>query len=221
MNLREELFSKRDFNYKAFHQKLVPNIDSGRIIGVRLPEIRKIAKRAYNENAENALEYYEEIMVYGLTLSFKKCGAEEHMEDLKSFVPLIDNWAVCDTCVCSFKFTNKYKDEMYEFVKGFIGRGEYETRFAVVMLLCYYIDETHVDEVLSLLKGINSDLYYINMAVAWAISVAFVKFRDKTLPLLEEKTLMPDVQNKAIQKIRDSYRVSKEDKELVKCLKIR
>lgn len=221
MNLREELFKAQDLKYKEFHKKLVPTVNEDKLIGVRLPDIRKIAKAAYKENAENLLEYYEEIMVYGLTLSMKKCSAEEHIKDLEKFVPLIDNWAVCDTCVSSFKFTNKYKAEMYDFVKSQIGRGEYETRFAVVMLMCYYHDDEYIDEVLTILKNIKSDLYYINMAVAWALSVAFVKEREKTLKLLEEKSLSKDVQNKTIQKIKESLRVSKEDKSLVNCLKIR
>lgn len=221
MNLREELFKAQDLKYKEFHKRLIPNIDENKIIGVRIPVIRKIAKKAFAENAVNALEYYEEIMVYGLTLSFKKCSAKEHMSDLKSFVPLIDNWAVCDTCVSAFKFTNKYKDEMYDFVKAYVGKGEYETRFAVVMLMCYYLDDVHIDEVLTILKRINSEKYYINMAVAWALSVAFVKYRDKTLSVLEEKSLSADVQNKAIQKIKDSFRVSKEDKQLVSFLRIK
>ncbi|MBR6392178.1 MAG: DNA alkylation repair protein [Eubacterium sp.] len=219
MDLRKELFKAQDLKYRDFHKSLVPTVNEEMLIGVRLPEIRKIAKAAYRENAENRLEYYEEIMVYGLTLSLKKCTAQEHMEDLKRFVPLIDNWAVCDTCVSSFKFTNKYKKEMYGFVKSYIGKGEYETRFAVVMLMCYYLDDEYIDGVLEILKGIKSDNYYINMAVAWALSVAFVKYREKTLSLLEENSLSKDVQNKTIRKIRESYRVSKEDKEYVKALK--
>ena len=82
MNLREELFKAQDLKYKEFHKKLVPTVNEDKLIGVRLPDIRKIAKTAYKENAENLLEYYEEIMVYGLTLSMKKCPAEEHIKDL-------------------------------------------------------------------------------------------------------------------------------------------
>ncbi len=220
MELRNELFKEQDLRYREFHSKLVPNIDKKKIIGVRLPLLRKIAKQAFRENADNMLEYYEEIMVYGLTLSMKKCSAIEHIEDLKSFIPLIDNWAVCDTCVSSFKFTNKYKEEIYPFVLSYINKSEYETRFAVVMLMCYYLDGEHIDEVLEILKGIKREEYYVNMAVAWAVATAFVKCREKTLALLFEKSLSPEVQNKSIQKIRDSFRVSKEDKELVKSLKI-
>lgn len=220
MELRNELFKEQDLRYREFHSKLVPNIDKKKIIGVRLPLLRKIAKQAFRENADNMLEYYEEITVYGLTLSMKKCSAREHIEDLKSFIPLIDNWAVCDTCVSSFKFTNKYKEEIYPFVLSYINKSEYETRFAVVMLMCYYLDGEHIDEVLEILKGIKREEYYVNMAVAWAVATAFVKCREKTLALLFEKSLSPEVQNKSIQKIRDSFRVSKEDKELVKSLKI-
>lgn len=220
MDLRQKLLENQDLKYKEFHKKLVPNIDENKIIGVRIPIIRKIAKEAFLSNAENKLEYYEEIMVYGLTLGMIKCSADEHMNQLEGFVKLIDNWAVCDTCCSSFKFTKKYKDEMYPFILSYIGKGEYETRFAVVMLMDYYLCDEYIDKVLEIIKNINSNYYYVNMACAWAVQAAFVKYRNKTLALLKSKCLNADVQNKAIQKIRDSYRVSDSDKELLKLFKI-
>ncbi len=215
MDLRKELFENQDLKYREFHKKLVPNIDENRIIGVRIPVLRKIAKRAYIENAENKCEYYEEIMVYGLSLSFRKCSAREHIEDLKRFVPLIDNWAVCDSCCSAFKFTNKYKAEMLDFILSCIGKGEYETRFSVVMLMDYYLCDGYIDKTLEIISSLESEYYYVNMALSWAVQAAFVNQREKALALIKSKTLKPEVQNKAIQKIRDSYRVSDEDKKLL------
>ena len=143
-----------------------------------------------------------------------------HREDLASFIPLIDNWAVCDSCCASFKFTAQYREELYPFIKSYLSGSEYEARFAVVMLMDYYLTDGYIDEVLSLLCEIKSDYYYVNMAVAWALSVAFVKYRDKTLPYLTQKTLTPAVQNKTIQKIKESYRVTDTDKQLLNSFKI-
>lgn len=215
MNLRETLFAHQDLKYKAFHCRLVPTVDDDNIIGVRLPELRKIAKQAYRENADNALEYYEEKMVYGFTLGMKKGSAEEHMADLREFAPLIDNWAVCDSCCASFKFTKRYREELLPFLKGYLNGTEYEVRFAVVMLLQYYLTEEYIDEVLDILFGIEREEYYIQMAQAWAIAEAFTKWRDKTLPLLSACILIPAIQNKAIQKMRDSFRISPEDKKML------
>lgn len=92
MNLREELFNNRDLKYRDFHKKLVPNVDESKIIGVRVPIVRKIAKSAFQNNAENLCEYYEEKEVLGLTISMKKCSVEEHKKDISEFVSLIDNW---------------------------------------------------------------------------------------------------------------------------------
>ena len=216
MDLREELFSNQDLKYREFHKKLVPNVDENRIIGVRLPVMRKLAKQDFGENK---CEYYEEIMIKGFTVANKKCSVEEHLEDLKNFVPMIDNWGVCDSVCSSLKFTEKYKEEMYPFILSYIDKSEFETRFAIVMLIDYYLTDEYIDEVLDIFRKTSGE-YYVNMAVAWAISAAFVKYREKTLALLEEKTLPKDVQNKAIQKIKDSFRVTKEDKDYLSGLKI-
>ncbi len=220
MDLRKELFNNQDLKYREFHKRLIPNIDGDKIIGVRLPVLKKIAKIAFEEKAENKCEYYEEIMVYGLSLSYKKCSATEHIEDLKRFVPLIDNWAVCDSCCSSFKFTNKYKAEMLDFILSYIGKGEYETRFSVVMLMDYYLDDDYIDNTLKVLSSIDSEYYYVNMAISWAVQAAFVKSREKALALIKSRTLKAVVQNKAIQKIRDSYRVSDEDKNMLLAYKL-
>lgn len=220
MDLRKELFDSQDLEYKNFHIRLVPNINPDTVIGVRTPIMRKIAKQAFRGNAENLCEYYEEKMIYGFTLGLKKCGADEHIEDIRSFVPMIDNWAICDMCTSSFKFIKKYQDEMLDFILSYIGKSEYETRFAVVTLMDYYLDDKHIDMVLNILKSINSEYYYVNMAIGWALATAYCKFDDKVTKILEAKMLSPDVQNKAIQKIRDSFRVTKEQKDYIGTLKI-
>ena len=221
MNLRDELFANQDLAYRELHKRIVPNVAPERIIGVRLPVLRKIATAAFRENADNQKEYYEEVMVYGFTLGMKKGTAAEHEADLRGFVPLIDNWAVCDSCCASFKFTKTYRAELFPFLKSYLSGSEYEIRFAVVMLMQYYLTEPYFDEVLALIAGIESDYYYVNMAAAWAIAEAFIRYRDKTLPLIESRQLPVFVHNKAIQKIRESLRVSETDKIYLKTLKIK
>ena len=220
MNLREELFNNRDLKYRDFHKKLVPHVDESKIIGVRVPIVRKIAKSAFQNNAENLCEYYEEKEVFGLTLSMKKCSVEEHKKDISDFVSIIDNWGICDTCTASMKFIAKDKAQYFDFLSSYIGAGEYPTRFAIVALMDYYLDVEYIDSVLDLYKTISSDKYYVNMALAWAYSTAFVKYEEKVFGLIKSKTLSPWVQNKTIQKIRESYRVDKEIKEKLKEYKI-
>lgn len=212
MNLREELFKNQDLKYKEFHSRLVPNIDADKIIGVRVPMLRKIAKQAFRENAENLCEYYEEQVVRGLTVGMKKCSKEEHFEDIRAFVPLIDNWATCDICASSFKFVKNNQDDYFDLFVSYINKSEFETRFGVVMLMDFYIDDRYIDSVLDILKSVRSEYYYVNMAVAWALSVAFVKYEARVTEILKSNILSKDVQNKTIQKIKDSFRVDKETK---------
>lgn len=212
MNLREEIYANQDLDYRQFHKKLIPTVRDDKFVGVRVPVLRKIAKSALKENAENKCELYEEIMVYGFTLGLKNCTVEEHISDLKKFVPLIDNWAVCDCCCSSFKFCKKYQAQMYDFIKSYLSKGEYAQRFAIVMLMDYYIDDAYIDEVLDILKKLKSEYYYVNMAAAWALSVAFVKYRDKVMQVIESGELCAEIQNRTIRKIKDSYRVDKPDK---------
>ncbi len=220
MNLREELFSNQDLEYKAFHSKLIPTVNPDEIIGIRLPVLRKKAKSLAKENIDFPAEYYEEKMLKGLVIGYEKCDIEKHLKDLADFVPMIDNWAVCD-CVCStLKFTEKNREAVWNFLQQYIHGSEYEVRFLVVMLMDYFFTDEYIDRVNDILLSIKRDEYYINMAIAWALSVEFVKYEEKTMTIFENKLLSVWVHNKAIQKTCESYRVSKETKAYIKTLKI-
>lgn len=221
MEIREELFKTQDLKHKEFQSKLIPTVNPDFIIGVRIPKLREIAKNAVKENltVENCL-YFEEFMVKGFMIGYNKKSAEEKIIELENFVPLIDNWAVCDSVCSSLKFTNKNKNLVFEFLKNYIYAGEYKTRFAVVMLMNYFLCDEYIDSVLDIFKSIQSDFYYVNMAVAWALSVAYVRYPKKVMLILENKDLPKWVHNKTIQKCCESYRVSKEDKEYLKKLKV-
>lgn len=220
MNLREELFNLQDLKYRDFHSALVPNIDKEQIIGVRLPELRKIGKKLTDNNFD--WHYYEEIMLHGFYIGYAKLSYEERISLLTEFIPYINNWAVCDCVSSTLKFVNKNKESFLEFLKPYMNsEKEYELRFAIVMLMDYYLDDECLQFTVDYLAKIKSDYYYVNMAVAWALSVAFVKKSSSVLPLIENYILPPFVHNKTISKICDSYRVDKTTKEILKTYRIK
>lgn len=220
MSLREELFINQDLKYKEFHSKLIPTVSPDEIIGVRIPILRKIAKALAKDNQPFPIEYYEEKMVKGFIIGYEKCDIEKHLNDLADFLPLIDNWAVCD-CVCStLKFTEKHRENVWNFLQQYINGSEYEVRFLVVMLMDYFLIDEYIDRVNDIFLSFDRKEYYINMAIAWALSVEFVKYEDKTMSIFESRVLPPWVHNKAIQKTCESYRVSAETKAYIKTLKI-
>jgi len=220
MNLREELFNLQDLKYRDFHSALVPNIDKEQIIGVRLPELRKIGKKLTDNNFD--WHYYEEIMLHGFYIGYAKLSYKERISLLTEFIPYINNWAVCDCVSSTLKFVNKNRSDFLEFLKPYMNsQKEYELRFAVVMLMDYYLDDEYLKFTVDYLSKIKSDYYYVNMAVAWALSVAFVKDSNLVLPLIENYALEPFVHNKTISKICDSYRVDKPIKEKLKTYRIK
>lgn len=221
MDIREELFKNQDTKYADFHSRLVPNIERERIIGVRIPVLRKISKKVANDKYKLSNYYYEEIMIKGMIIGYEKCSIEKHLSDLKDFVPLIDNWAVCDCCCATYKFTQKNMTAVWNFILPYLSGSEYEIRFAVVMMMDYFLTDDYIDEVLEKLIFLKSDEYYVNMAVAWALSVAFVKFEEKVYKIIEENRLSAWVHNKTIQKICESNRVDKNTKDALKQLKIK
>lgn len=220
MKIREELFKFQDLNYKEFHKKLVPDLDEDKIIGVRVPILRKIAKQAVKERLiVDAPYYYEEFMIKGLMIGYSKAQLDEKLNQLKEFVGLIDNWAVCDGCCSNLKFTEKNREIMLDFISPYINKSQFETRFAVVMLMLYYLCDEYIDRALELMLTVNFGEYYADMAVAWALATAMVRYPEKVLAVIENNSLPVWVHNKTIQKCRESYRISKEMKEHLNALK--
>lgn len=220
MNLREELFSYQDLKYRDFHSVLVPNIDKDKIIGVRIPQLRKIGKALKNDDFD--WHYYEEVMLHGFYIGYAKLPYDEKISLLKKFIPYIDNWAVCDCVSSTLKFVNKNKADFLEFLKPYMqSKNEYELRFAVVILMNYYLDDEYFDFTVDCLSKVKSDCYYVNMAVAWALSVAFVKNDQPVLKLIESRSLPVFVHNKTISKICDSFRVEKQMKDKLRSYRIK
>ena len=226
--IREQLFQLSEESYKDFNRNIVPGEE--RMIGVRLPALRKLARetakssgREYLDEAAEVMgpdSLHEEIMLYGMVLGYTKMEKEERAERLDRFVPLIRTWAICDTCVTGYKFMEKEPDYWFDYLKRYeTSDKEFDLRFMIISMLSHFIDDRHIDEVLRLCGSIRNDGYYTKMGVAWTVSVCYVKYPEKTRKFLESGVMDEFTHNKSIQKIRESYRVSREEKEELKKLK--
>lgn len=220
-----ESFTKiGDSNFLEFNKKLV--FTKYQMIGIRTPILKDIAKKVSKGNIISYLEncnctYYEEIILFGFVLSYVK-DLDCFFKYFYKFINYIDNWAVCDMCIASMKIIKKNKAVFISYVKDLIGsKKEYYVRVGVIILLDYYLDDTYIDQVFGLLDSIDREEYYINMAIAWCVSICFIKYRNKTLSYLNNCKLNKFTFNKALQKARESKRVSIEDKILLQNMKIK
>lgn len=223
--IKKELQNLADTKYKEFHKGLCPGTEN--IIGVRVPVLREYAKKLSKkyeiddllENIDD--EYYEEIMLQGMLIGLKKDKEIANiLKNIEKFVPKIDNWAVCDTFCAGLKITKKNLDKMWEFLQKYVKSSkEFEIRFGVVMILDYYITESYLDRNFKVFDSIKSDKYYVQMAVAWAVSMCLIKFYDKTIEYLNKCKLDKFTYNKALQKAIESYRITNEQKEELRNMK--
>lgn len=222
--IKEKLLNLADEEYKKFHTSLCPNTIE--ILGVRAPKLRELAKEItksenVKEYLENAIDdSYEEILLQGMVLGLWKTNIEEFTYYLEKFVPKIQSWAICDMSVSSFKIVKKNKEYIWNFLQKYSKSDkEYEIRFVLVMILNYYIEEEYLEEVFKMLNSINNEAYYVKMAKAWAIQVAFVSFPVESIKFLENNKLDDWTYNKALQKILESYKVSEETKQIIRNMK--
>lgn len=217
-----KLYDLTEEDFRVFNSKLLPGVT--RILGVRLPAMRKLAKktakgdfRSYLEEAHEKItadSIHEEIMMQGLVIGYAKMERDEYRKYLDEFVPKISNWSVCDSCVNGFKFMRNDPEYWFDYLKIYRdSKEEFELRFMIVAMMNHFVDEDYIDEILSICNEIHHDGYYVKMAVAWTLQVCYVKFPEKTSRLLENNGMDDFTHNKAIQKIRESYQVSREEKE--------
>lgn len=211
------LMNLQDKKYKEFHSSLVLN-SKYEIIGIRVPVMREIAKNIAKTDIEEFLKYaqdkyYEEVMIQGLVIShikdeslFNKC--------FKDFIKKIDNWALCDTFCSSIKIVRKYEEKYFkEAIELSLNKKEFNSRVGLVLILDHFVKQDKLETIFDTLNKIESDKFYINMAEAWLLCDMYIKFPKETYKFLMNNNLNKFTQNKAISKIHDSYRVSKEDKE--------
>lgn len=223
--IREQLLELAEDEYKKFSSNLLPGIDN--LIGVRLPHLRKIAKKIAKTNwrsymGNNSYIYFEEVMLKGMVIGYlDECEIEENLKYIADFVPLINNWSICDSFCVGLKITNKNKERVWEFLQPYISSDkEFEVRFAVVMMINFYINEDYIELVLKKLDNIKHDGYYVKMAVAWAVSICYIKFEKVTLEYLKNNNNLDNyTYNKALQKICESLKVDKKSKDLIRSMK--
>ena len=224
LEIEKELLNMQDKKYKEFQKGICPGVEE--IIGIRIPILRSYAKellKRYDfkylmENIPS--NYYEEIMLQGMLIGQAKLDFNEIIKYVEDFIPKIDNWAVCDTFCTGLKITKKQKEEMWNFIQKYIKSDkEFYIRFGIVLILNYYIDEDYLYKNFKIFDSIKSDKYYVQMAVAWAISFCLIKFYDKTIEYLKNSKIDKFTYNKSIQKAIESYRITKEQKEFLRTLK--
>jgi 3-methyladenine DNA glycosylase AlkD len=221
--IREQLNELAEEDYKKFSSRLLPNTNN--ILGVRLPVLRKIAKqiaaedwRSYLEGASS--EYFEEVMLQGMVIGCAKAEIEEILSYVEKFVPKIDNWSVCDSFCVGLKITNQYKERVWNFLKPYYSsQNEFEIRFSIVMLIDFYIDEEHIYQVFDILNSIKSEAYYVKIAIAWAVSICYIKLPVATTAFIKQNNLDDYTYNKALQKITESQRVNVKTKAVIRSMK--
>lgn len=220
---KSRLLELSDEEYAGFQSKLTPGIDRKLFIGVRVPEARKLAKEIYKSgNGDEFLlelphEYYDENMLHGLILSEYK-DYDECILQVDRFLPYVDNWAVCD--IMSPKCFKKNKDRLIEKIVEWSGSSEvYTARFGMEMLMTHFLDEDFKPEYLDIPARVKLEDYYAKMMVAWFFATALAKQWDATVPYIENGRLERWTHNKTIQKARESYRISRQQKEYLKSLK--
>lgn len=214
-----------DEKYKEFHGKLIPGVDTV-FYGVRVPALRKLAKQIVKEDWRGFVELTKESEVYemnmlcGMVTALAKCDFNEKLEYVERFIPAINNWAVCDIVCGDMKDVKKNRERMFDFIQPYLNSDrEYEVRFAVVILMQYFLTDEYIKDVLKIYEGIRHDGYYVKMAVAWGISLCFIKYRDITLAYMTSCNLDDFTYNKSIQKMIESFRVSDEDKQMLRGMK--
>ncbi|NFN18520.1 DNA alkylation repair protein [Clostridium botulinum] len=223
--IKEKIFELSDSKYKEFHSKLCPNTNN--IVGVRVPILRNLAKEIakgnwidYLSQPEN--EYYEEIMLQGMVIGLAKMDIYERIKYIEEFVPKIYNWGICDTFCAGLKCFKSNKEKGLKLLNTYLdSQKEFELRFAIVLLLDFYIVDEYIDRVIEILDNIHHDGYYVKMAVAWAISICYIKYPEKTKTYLKDNKLDDFTYNKALQKITESYRVDKDEKIIIRNMKRR
>ena len=218
--MQKELFALQDLKYRDFHSKLLPGVDKEIIIGIRTPVLRKFAKEfSKRKEAEEFLQdfphqYYEENNLHMMIITgikdYDKC-----LEEIKKFVPYINNWATCDLPLP--KCFGKHKEELFPQIREWIASDHtYTIRYGLGTLMSLYLDEDFKPEYLELVASVRSEEYYVNMMMAWYFATALAKQWEATVPYIEQRKLPQWVHRKTIQKAVESYRITSEQKTYLK-----
>ena len=219
--VREQLLAMAEPSFRDFVVPLTPG--AGQVIGVRIPRLRTMARDIVRGDwqtflKENPLYYFEERMLQGFVIGYASCSIEEKLSYITAFIPLIDNWSICDSFCWSLK--KGEREAMWQFIQPYFhSKKEFEVRFAVVMALRNFVEEMHISILFDLLEGACADGYYARMGIAWAVSVCYVKFPRRTLAFLRHTSLDDETYNRSLQKMVESRRVSAVEKAKIRDMK--
>ncbi len=208
--LKKELILLSDEKYKKFSSSLLPNVDN--ILGVRLPTLRKIAKKIAKSNYKDFLiqndnSFAELTLIEAMVIGLIK-DENEAFELAENFISKITNWSICDTFCASFKFFSKNKTKTMKLLEKYLNsKNEFESRFCFVVLLMYFIEDDYV-YVFDCLKNFNNNAYYAKMAAAWCLSYCLIKKFDTCILDIQKNNIMPWVARKGVTKALESYRLN-------------
>ena len=221
--MRERLFELQDLKYRDFQAGLIPNIEKDLFIGVRTPELRRLAKEIANDEDTIAFlkdvphKYFYENQLHAFIISLGR-NFDETVGAVEAFLPYVNNWATCDQL--SPKVFKKHKKELLPYIKKWIkSKKTYTVRFAIGMLMEHFLDDDFDVQYPKMVAGVKSDEYYINMMIAWYFATALAKQYDASIPFIENGSRDAWTHNKAIQKSVESRRISTAQKEYLKALK--
>lgn len=224
-NLIDRLFEMQDLKYRDFSHSLMPTVDKEKVIGVRTPALRKLAKEFFKDkNIKNFMSslphrYYEENNLHAFMIEQIK-DFDTAISEIDRFLPYVDNWATCD-CMSPKAFKKDLDRLLIKTDKWLASTHTYTVRYGICTLMRYYLDDRFSPDLLKKVAEIRSDEYYINMMIAWYFATALAKQYDEALPYISERKLDKWTHNKAIQKAIESYRVPDEHKAHLKTLKIK
>lgn len=223
--IQSNLFELQDLEYREFHSKLMPTVEKEKIIGVRTPNLRKLAKDINKSDFKEAFlkalphKYYEENNLHAFLIE-QIIDFDECISSLDDFLLHVDNWATCD--MMTPKILGKYPDKLYEKITEWIASSHtYTVRFAIVTLMKFFMGDCLDRNHLNLVLSIKSDEYYVNMAIAWYLATALASNWELVVPYIEKQQFDKWVHNKAIQKAIESFRITPEQKIYLKTLKLK
>lgn len=222
-DIQKRLFEMQDLKYRDFTSALIPTVNKGIIIGVRTPMIRKLAKELTDGQKAEFIKnlphkYYEENNLHAAIIESIK-DYETAVNEVERFLPFVDNWATCD--MMRPKAFKKHLSELLIKIRDWSASSHtYTIRFGLEMLMCYYLDSEFKKEYLGIPANVKSEEYYVNMMIAWFFATSLAKRYEATLPYIERRTLDKWTHNKAIQKAIESYRVSNEQKQYLRTLRV-
>lgn len=217
----DKVKSYSDEEYKKFNSKIVKT--SYKMLGVRMPILDRLSKKIDPNDIDSfynvvTFKYYEEVMILGLVIARVE---NDKVRDnyFNKFTNKIDNWAICDAVINRFKLKDEELDSFLPYIKKYLeSKNEFTLRCGFVFLLNYYVKKKYLTAIFELINNNTNNSYYVEMAISWLLSYCYLLDKNKTIDFITTSNISDFVYNKTISKIRDSLRVSKEEKENLKLL---